>query len=348
MSKMRNTVLEATSDLPSVSRHKSPAPQAETPVDDQPNTEDRPKTAVGAMAALSASKLREKELEARIKELEQQGTESTAPLAKLRRNPWQPRIKFDKQKLAELAENIREVGLLQPILVRRREDENGEYFEVIAGERRWRAHELNGLTEIKVIITEVSDAEMAVLALTENISREGLTDFEIALGVIRAEKEFPNRKRMAEGMGIPRAALYRYLAFGDLPQFMTDDLLKTPEIFGGHAAHDTVGVLKKFADNAESAEKVARELWKQLLSGSLDQTKYAATLEGAMNRKDASPGVPTQRDIRKVYAGKAQAGSITKDAVNFTVKLKSAVLTAAQEERIRTLINELFDAHQSS
>lgn len=345
MSKMRNSLLEATSDLPSVTHHKPLARQAEPPVDDKPNNEDRPKTAVGAMAALSASKLREKELEARIKELEQQGTASTAPLAKLRRNPWQPRIKFDEQKLAELAESIRESGLLQPILVRRREDENGEYFEVIAGERRWRAHELNGMAEIKVIITEASDEEMAVLALAENISREGLTDYEISLGVIRAEKDFPSRTRLAESIGINRTTLYRYLAFAKLPKFITDDLEKRPEIFGGNSAHDTVTVLKKFGS---AADKIARELWQQVLSGSLDQTKFAATLEGALSRKDTSPGPTTQREIRKVYAGKSQAGSITKDAVNFTVKLKSTVITAAQEERIRALIDELFDSKQQT
>ncbi|WP_232444519.1 ParB/RepB/Spo0J family partition protein [Burkholderia ubonensis] len=310
-------------------------------MDDKPNNDDRPKTAVGAMAALSAAKQR-------IAELEAQGAQSTAPLAKLRRNPWQPRIKFDEKKLAELAESIREAGLLQPILVRRREDEHGEYFEVIAGERRWRAHEMNGMTEIKVIITDASDADMAILALAENISRQDLTDYEIAKGMIRAEKEFPNRKRMAEGMGIPRSALYRYLAFANLPAFMIEDLEQNPEIFGGNAAHDTAAVLKKFQADAAGVDKVARELWKQLLSGSLDQTKFAAVLEGAMTRKDAGPSVPSQRDIRKVYAGNAHAGSITKDAVNFTVKLKSSLLTEAKEERIRKLIAELFEEQQSA
>ncbi|KVP96532.1 chromosome partitioning protein ParB [Burkholderia ubonensis] len=337
---IRDQLMAATADLPSTAEMKDaavPRPQRDP---------DRPKTAVGAVAALSASKLRVQELEQRIQELEQQGSKGTVLVEKVRRNPWQPRIKFDEVKLAELAENIKEVGLLQPILVRRVAGADGEeYFEVIAGERRLRAHQINGMLEIAVIITDVSDAEMAVLALTENINREDLTDYEIAKGMIRAEKEFPNRKRMAEGMGIPRSALYRYLAFANLPEFMTTELELRPEIFGGHSAHDTVIVLKKFGDRAE---KVARELWKQVLSGSLDQTKYAATLEGAMNRKDASPSAPIQRDIHKVYAGKAQAGSITKDAVNFTVKLKSAVLTAAQEERIRKLIGELFDEQQTA
>jgi ParB family chromosome partitioning protein len=93
----------------------------------------------------------------------------------------------------------------------------------------------------------------------------------------------------------------------------------------------------------EAADPSIKELWAQLKSGSLEQTKFAPTLEAVIaRRQSASPAVTSQRDIHKVYAGKSQAGSITKDAVNFTVKLKSSVLTPAQEERIRGLITELF------
>jgi ParB family chromosome partitioning protein len=328
---IRKRMMEQTAGLPSM----DDIAVDETP----PANEERPKTAVGTMAALSAAQIR-------IKELEEKGAQTTIHVEKIRRNPWQPRKRFVEEKLQELAENIREVGLMQPILVRRAKVQDGEeqYFELIAGERRLRAHQIIEAAEIKALILDATDADMAVWAMTENINREDLTDYEIARGMIRAEKEFPSRKRMAEGIGINRTALYRYLAFGNLPSFMIDDLDKRPEMFGGNAAHDTVAVFKKFGG---SAEQVARELWQQVLSGSLDQTKYAATLESTLNRKDAGHGAtPTQRDIHKVYAGKAQAGSITKDAVNFTVKLRSAVLTAVQEERIRKLIDELFDERE--
>ncbi|WP_455289757.1 ParB/RepB/Spo0J family partition protein [Cupriavidus necator] len=324
---MRKRMLEQTANL---------TPTNEIKVDGTSEVNDRPKTAPGMMAALSAAQLR-------IKELEAKGAQNTIPMEKIRRNPWQPRMKFDEARLIELAESISELGLLQPVLVRRVAADNGhgDFYELIAGERRWRAHQLNSATEIKAIIVDASDADMAVLALAENISRADLTDYEISKAMRRAEKEFPDRKRMAEAMGLGRATLYRYLAYEKLPEFMLTDLENDPSSFGGNAASDTVSVLTKYGKDAEAA---ALELWKQLRAGSLDQSKFSATLEGAILRRDGSPGAgaTSQRDIHKVYAGKSQAGSITKDAVHFTVKLKSTVLTAAQEERIRSLVSELF------
>lgn len=321
---MRKRMLEQTANL---------TPANEIKVEVSPQVADRPKTAPGMMAALSAAQLR-------IQELESEGAASTVPVEKIRPNPWQPRLKFDESSLTELAESIKELGLMQPILVRRVTPDSGEpYYELIAGERRWRAHQVLGLPEIKALVSDASDADMAVLALAENVSREDLTDFEIGKAMRRVEKEFPDRKRMAESMGMSRSTLYRYFAFDNLPAFMRADLETNPSLFSGTAASDTYAVLKK---HGEPAVAVAREVWKQLVDGSLEQSKFAKLLEASVLRREAVP-VTSQRDIHKVYAGKAQAGSITKDSVSFTVKLKSAVLTASQEERIRTVINELFD-----
>jgi ParB family chromosome partitioning protein len=293
---------------------------------------NRPKTGIGLVNKVAQA-------EQRIAELEAQGAQSVVPVSKIRPNPWQPRKTFNDAKLRDLAESIKEVGLMQPVLVRRVTLQDGEeYFELIAGERRWRAHQILESVDIKVVVTSATDADMAVMALTENISREDLTDFEISKAMRRAEKEFPDRKRMAEAMGLSRSTLYRYLAFESLPEFMLADLERNPGVFGGAAASDTNTVLKK---HGKDAVEVARELWRQLLSGSLEQYKFAQMLEASLIRREASP-VTSKRDIHKVYAGKAQAGSITKDEVSFTVKLKSAVLNSAQEERIRALINELF------
>lgn len=295
--------------------------------------DDKVRTGPGMAIALATAK-------ARVEELESKGHQGTVKVAEVRPNPWQPRTDFDPEAMDELIQSIKELGLIQPILVRRvsvAEDE--EYFELVAGERRWRAHQVLGLEDIKAVISEASDADMAVLALAENISRADLSDYEIAKAMRRAEKEFRMRTHLAEAMGLSRSSLYRYFAFDSLPDFMRDDLEKTPQLLGGNAASDIAAVLKKYG---ESALPFAKELWQQLVAGTLQQIKFAKLLEATLIRKEA-PAIGGSRDIHKVYAGKEQAGSITKDAVNFTVKLKSAVLTEAQEEQIRNLIRELFD-----
>jgi len=321
----------------------------------------QPTTAVGTMAQLGKATQELNQANEKIAALEARlassGARSGIPVDKVRPNPWQPRIKFDEPKLTELAESIKEIGLLQPVLVRLVQKEvdgaQVEWYELIAGERRWRAHQRNGMAEILAIITEATDADMAVMALAENISRDDLEDYEIAKGVVRAESEFKNRKRMAEAMGLSRGTLYRYLAFAELPAFIVADLDAKPGLLGGSAASDLVAALKKYEPEADKARalELAQQFWAQVRDGVLDQGKLAEVLEGAMARPEptatdtgtAAPAVQAaSRDIHKLYSGKTQAGSITADAASFTVKLKRSVMTPAKEELIRKLIKDLF------
>ena len=102
-------------------------------------------------------------------------------------SPYQPRREFDTQSLNELAASIKAQGLLQPILVRPR-PQGG--YEVIAGERRWRAAQIAGLTSIAVVVRQVNDREASALALIENMQREDLNALEEALGLARLRDEF--------------------------------------------------------------------------------------------------------------------------------------------------------------
>lgn len=359
MVSFRDKMLAKTADLPNAKDIKVqlPAPGTEQPV-----------TPVGTMAQLSHTRQELGKANEKIVALEARlaaaGSSALIAVDKVRRNPWQPRIKFDPLKLTELAESIREIGQLQPVLVRciLKADGEVDYYELIAGERRWRAHQQNGMTEIMAVVTKASDADMAIMALAENISRDDLDDYEIAKSVRLAEKEFKKRSHLAEALGISRGNMYRFFAFGDLPEFITQDLEEEPGLLGGNAANDIAKVLKKCRESSQEevarAEKLAQDFWKQLKAGSLDQGKFATVLEGALQQRDVGPAVPgasaeagaagaasgvtANREIRKVFAGKAQAGSITKDAANFTVKLKSTLVTPAKEARIRQLIDELF------
>lgn len=117
----------------------------------------------------------------------------------------QPRSNFDEEKLAELADNIRQHGVLQPILVR---PTGGERYQIVAGERRWRASRLAGLTEIPVIVKELSDIEVAQIALIENIQREDLNPIEEAKAFKRLSDEFGmTQEDISKIVGKSRAAV---------------------------------------------------------------------------------------------------------------------------------------------
>ncbi|WP_438997813.1 ParB/RepB/Spo0J family partition protein, partial [Candidatus Puniceispirillum sp.] len=103
------------------------------------------------------------------------------PVEWINSGPWQPRLKFDKTALAELAESIRQKGIMQPVLLRQSAD-NPQRYQLIAGERRWRAAQLAQLHTVPAILRDISDVEAYELALIENVQRTDLTVIEEALG----------------------------------------------------------------------------------------------------------------------------------------------------------------------
>ncbi|MEW1781366.1 ParB/RepB/Spo0J family partition protein [Arthrobacter sp. NPDC080086] len=288
---------------------------------------NRTQTAPGLAGALAVAQLR-------VQELEAKGTATELLVVEIGPNPWQPRRKFNEAKMAELAESIREVGLMQPIVVRR--VETG--YQIVAGERRWRAHKILGLENIKAVVAGCSDEDMAVLALVENMGRDDLSDYEISLSLQRSVKEFPNRKRLAEALGLSKQGLHRFLAFEGLPDFIRADLDLEPGLLGGNAAEALASALKK---HGEAAVAAAKELWPSVSSGQMAETKLAPAVIAVATRK-GTPAVATERTIDKFFSGKKQAGSLTKDVNSLTLKIKRSMLTDAQEVRIRQLMNELF------
>lgn len=126
----------------------------------------------------------------------------------------QPRYQFNPQKLNELAESIREKGVLQPVLVHKNEDG----YELIAGERRWRASQIAGLKKIPIIIKDVSSSEAFQLALIENIQREDLNPVEVAKAFKRLMEDY-NMTQLAvsEKVGKDRASIANYLRILTLP-----------------------------------------------------------------------------------------------------------------------------------
>ena len=129
-------------------------------------------------------------------------------------NPTQPRTEFDEEALEELAESIRQLGLIQPITVKR----SGDKYIIISGERRWRAAAKAGLEVVPAYIREVDDTTLHAMALVENIQREDLNAIEISLGMQRLIEECGlTQEALAERLGKKRSTVANYLRLLNLP-----------------------------------------------------------------------------------------------------------------------------------
>lgn len=153
-------------------------------------------------------------------------------IADIEPNPLQPRTEFDEEALRELADSIAQLGVIQPITLKRRND--GKYI-IISGERRWRASQLAGLEALPAYIREVDDENLHAMALVENIQRQDLNAIEIALGMQRLVEECGlTQEAMAEKVGKKRSTVSNYMRLLSLPS-EAQLALKEGIISMGHA-----------------------------------------------------------------------------------------------------------------
>jgi ParB family chromosome partitioning protein len=158
------------------------------------------------------------------------------PISALQAGKYQPRTKMDEAALRELADSIRAQGVLQAILVRPIDNANGSVtHEIIAGERRFRAAKLAGLTEVPVLVREVDDQAAAAMALIENMQREDLNPMEEARGVQRLIEEFKfTHEQAAEAVGRSRSAVSNLLRLLNLAK-PVQSMLMAGDLDMGHA-----------------------------------------------------------------------------------------------------------------
>ncbi|MDE7318935.1 MAG: ParB/RepB/Spo0J family partition protein [Lachnospiraceae bacterium] len=166
-----------------------------------------------------------------IEKIVEKPSEMKLKINQIEPNREQPRKKFDEQALEELADSIRQFGILQPLIVQEKE----KYYEIIAGERRWRAAKLVGLKEIPVVIRKMSEQEMVEISLIENIQRENLNPIEEAAAYKRLLEEFHlTQEEIAERVAKSRTAVtnsMRLLKLDErVQQMVVDEMLST-----GHA-----------------------------------------------------------------------------------------------------------------
>ena len=174
------------------------------------------------------------------------------PLQKVEPNPDQPRQDFDEEQLQALAESISLHGIMQPLAVR---EVSGGYYQIIAGERRWRAARLAGLKEVPVVIMEADDKTTMELALIENLQRQDLNPVEEALGYRSLMEEYGlTQEETAERVGKSRPAVANALRLLTLcPQVL--EMVRAGSLTAGHAR--AIAALKTERLQEEAAQKIA-------------------------------------------------------------------------------------------
>ena len=174
------------------------------------------------------------------------------PLHRVEPNPEQPRQDFDEEELAALADSIRTHGVIQPLTVR---DTGGGYYQIIAGERRWRASRMAGLTEVPAVVVEADDKKAKELALIENLQRQDLNSVEEALGYQSLMEEFGlTQEEAAQRVGKSRPAVANALRLLTLDEKVLD-MLRTGSLTAGHAK--AILMLKSGKKQLEAAQKIA-------------------------------------------------------------------------------------------
>ncbi|MBR3399636.1 MAG: ParB/RepB/Spo0J family partition protein [Prevotella sp.] len=202
------------------------------------------------------------------------------PISQIEANPNQPRRDFDQESLQELAQSIREIGIVSPITLRQISDDR---FQIIAGERRWRASQIAGLQAIPAYIRTTNDENVMEMALVENIQREDLNAIEIALAYQHLlENTGMTQEKVAERVGKSRAAVANHLRLLKLPA-QVQMALQKKEIDMGHArallAIDSpsqqLRVFREIQKNGYSVRQV-ETLVKKINEGTADGDKRPA------------------------------------------------------------------------
>ena len=223
------------------------------------------------------------------------------PVGRIRPGRYQPRTKMDQQALAELAASIRSQGLLQPLLVR---PVDRDRYELIAGERRWRAAQMAGLEEVPALVREVPDDAALAMSLIENIQRENLNPMEEAAGLQRLVEEFRmTHEQAADSVGRSRSATTNLLRLLKLAK-PVQEMLMEGALEMGHArallALD--GARQIEAANRVAAKRLsvreAEALVQQLLRGRTARARKKTDRDLARLEEEVSERLGTTVEIR--------------------------------------------------
>ena len=215
-------------------------------------------------------------------ETDNAGGSRLVPVERLLPGRYQPRHSVDEEKISELAQSVRENGIIQPLLVRRH-SEDKDSFEIIAGERRWRAAQMAKLHEVPVIIRDLSDQQALEIALVENLQRQDLSSLEEAEGYQRLMDEFSHTQEdLAKTVGKSRSHVANTLRLLGLPG-PVKKMLGNGELSAGHAR----AIL-----NTPDPVSVARQVVKKELN-----VRQTERLVRKKQRQKEKPRTPGKKDV---------------------------------------------------
>lgn len=259
--------------------------------------------------------------------------EASLSIASIVTNPDQPRKSFDETQLSELSDSIKQNGVLQPILVRKK----GDKYEIVAGERRYQASKLAGLKEIPAIVREIDDAEVFQLALIENLQRSDLTPIEEARGYRQLlDTKGLTQEGLAKILSKSRSAIANTLRLMDLPQEV-QDMMEEGQITAGHAR--AILAVPTEEGRIKLAQKVVAE------NLTVRQTENLAPLF-SVTRDEIKPKNPAPQYFKR-------AERTLRQALDTTVKVKQVrgknkiEIEFKDEDDLARIIDQLSSGSQS-
>ena len=247
------------------------------------------------------------------------------PIEFLRANPFQPRHVFREEDLADLSNSIREQGILQPIVVRPVAGE-ADAYEIVAGERRWRAAQLAQLHQVPILVKELTDAQSLEIAIIENVQRADLNAVEEAAGYDRLMQQFNyTQEKVSKLIGKSRSHVANTMRLLTLPASVRN-LIEEGQLTAGHA-RPLIGL--------DNAEKLAKEIAQKKLSvreaealarkastGTSEPRKSSSSTASARGEKDADT-LALERNISEQLGLKVEVNHIGEEGGEVTVTYKS-------------------------
>ncbi|MBX3040320.1 MAG: ParB/RepB/Spo0J family partition protein [Bdellovibrionaceae bacterium] len=309
----------------------TPAPVARTPVSTAVSTPAKPAAAAAPAPSVTAPP-------PVAPPVMTEGKVWQIGIDKLKGGAFQPRRDFNKEALQELAQSIKENGILQPIIVRKTKSGG---FEIVAGERRWRAAQLAGLHEVPVLIRNFEDKEALELAIIENVQREDLSPIEEAEGYSRLSTEFHlSQQQIAERVGKDRATVANAIRLLLLPSEVKT-MIGSGELSVGHAK-----VLLSLPDPKKQTEFAKKVMAEKIPVRKLEKL-IAATLSGkteSTTENGANAG--TMNQLVSALSDELQKMLGTKVAIDYADGRGKISISFYSNEELNQIVDQLKSGHQ--